>query len=227
MLCRQISTIRVLIVDDHELTRLTLKLAFYHQTDIQLVGLGANGKEAIELVKELHPDVIILDLQMPVMDGIETLNLLSEKNIAIPAIILTTFDDHDFILRGIQAGAKGYLLKDTSMDPLANAIRLIHAGHTHLGPGLIEKVIAHISDVYPTKNSLVPPELAELTPREKEVLHLIAKGANNKEIAKTLFIAERTVKNHVTSILTRLNLRDRTQAAIFAHSFLSVFDNNL
>ncbi|WP_088241486.1 response regulator transcription factor [Calothrix rhizosoleniae] len=219
--------IRLLLVDDQRIIRQGIKSLLESQADFDVIGEAENGQQAINQIEVLQPDLVLMDVRMPIMDGVAATQIICQKFPQIKILILTTFDDDEYVSQAIRFGAKGYLLKDTSMDPLANAIRLIHAGHTHLGPGLIEKVIAHISDVYPTKNSLVPPELAELTPREKEVLHLIAKGANNKEIAKTLFIAERTVKNHVTSILTRLNLRDRTQAAIFAHSFLSVFDNNL
>ena len=218
--------IRLLLVDDQRIIRQGIKSLLESQADFDVIGEAENGQQAINQIEVLQPDLVLMDVRMPIMDGVAATQIICQKFPQIKILILTTFDDDEYVSQAIRFGAKGYLLKDTSMDPLANAIRLIHAGHTHLGPGLIEKLITHVSDVYPTKNLLVPPELAELTPREKEVLHLIAKGANNKEIAKSLFIAERTVKNHVTSILTRVNLRDRTQAAIFAHSFLSVFDNN-
>ena len=223
--------IRLLLVDDQTIIRQGIKSLLESQADFDVIGEAENGQQAINQIEALQPDLVLMDVRMPIMDGVAATQIISQKFPQIEILILTTFDDDEYVSQAIRFGAKGYLLKDTPIDPLANAIRLVYAGHTHLGPGLIEKVITHISDVYPRKNSILPPELAELTPREKEVLTLIAKGANNKEIAKSLFIAERTVKNHVTSILTRLNLRDRTQAAIFAHSFISVFDfdkdNNL
>ena len=162
---------------------------------------------------------------MPIMDGIAATKTIIEQFPQIKILILTTFDDDEYISQGMKFGAKGYLLKDTPLEPLANAIRLVYAGHTHLGPGLFEKIITSPPEIIADKNSTPPVELEELTPREKEVLCLIARGANNKEIAQQLFISERTVKNHVTSILNRLSLRDRTQAAIFANS-LGQFLNN-
>lgn len=153
------------------------------------------------------------------LDGIAATKAIIQQFPQVKIFILTTFDDDEYISQGMKFGAKGYLLKDTPLEPLANAIRLIYAGHTHLGPGLFEKII-NASNENTAEKKLTPPhELEELTPREKEVLRLIANGASNREISQQLFISERTVKNHVTSILTRLNLRDRTQAAIFANSF--------
>lgn len=216
--------IRLLLVDDQSIIRQGIKSLLESQADFDVIGEAENGQQAINQIEALQPDLVLMDVRMPIMDGVAATQIIAKKFPQIKILILTTFDDDEYVSQAIRFGAKGYLLKDTAMDPLANAIRLVDAGHTHLGPGLIEKVITHVSDIYPVKNTTMPPELAELTPREKEVLHLIAKGANNKEIAQSLFIAERTVKNHVTSILTRLNLRDRTQAAIFVHSFLYLLD---
>ncbi|MDJ0675760.1 MAG: response regulator transcription factor [Calothrix sp. MO_167.B42] len=218
--------IRLLLVDDQSIIRQGIKSLLESQADFDVIGEAENGQQAINQIEALQPDLVLMDVRMPIMDGVAATHIIAKKFPQIKILILTTFDDDEYVSQAIKFGAKGYLLKDTPMDPLANAIRLIDAGHTHLGPGLIEKVITHVSGISPAKNTIMPPELAELTPREKEVLHLIAKGANNKEIAKSLFIAERTVKNHVTSILTRLNLRDRTQAAIFAHSFLYIFEQD-
>ncbi|MDJ0798074.1 MAG: response regulator transcription factor [Calothrix sp. MO_167.B12] len=220
--------IRLLLVDDQTIIRQGIKSLLESQADFEIIGEAENGEQAINKIQILQPDLVLMDVRMPIMDGVAATQIISQKFNRIKVLILTTFDDDEYVSQAIRFGAKGYLLKDTPIEPLANAIRLVYAGHTHLGPGLIEKVITHPSNFSPPKNSMIPPELTELTPREKEVLNLIAKGANNKEIAKSLFIAERTVKNHVTSILTRLNLRDRTQAAIFAHSFLYLLneDNN-
>ena len=210
--------VRLLLVDDQEIIRQGIKSLLESQPDFEVVGEAANGKQAISKVEALHPDMILMDVRMPIMDGIAATKAIIQQFPQIKILILTTFDDDEYISQGMQFGAKGYLLKDTPLETLANAIRLVYVGHTHLGPGLFEKIITGTNEVI-EKKPQPPRELEELTPREKEVLCLIAKGANNREIAKNLFISERTVKNHVTSILTRLNLRDRTQAAIFANSF--------
>ena len=156
---------------------------------------------------------------MPIIDGVAATKAITQQFPLVKVLILTTFDDDKYIFQGMRFGAKGYLLKDTPLEDLTNTIRLVHSGHTHLGPGLFERVMAPTLEVTSAKISTPPPELEELTPREKDVLQLIASGASNREIAESLLITERTVKNHVTNILTRLNLRDRTQAAIFANSF--------
>ncbi len=211
--------VSLLLVDDQEIIRQGIKSLLESQPDFEVVGEAENGKQAISQVEALHPDMVLMDVRMPIMDGIAATKAIIQQFPDIKILILTTFDDDEYISQGMQFGAKGYLLKDTPLEPLANAIRLVYAGHTHLGPGLFEKIIASPPATITEKNAAPPDELKELTPREKEVLCLIASGASNREIAQQLFISERTVKNHVTSILTRLNLRDRTQAAIFANSF--------
>ncbi|MEM1392742.1 MAG: response regulator transcription factor [Cyanobacteria bacterium P01_H01_bin.150] len=216
--------VRLLLVDDQEIIRQGIKSLLESQSDFEVVGEAANGKQAISQVEALHPDMILMDVRMPIMDGIAATKAIIQQFPVIKILILTTFDDDEYISQGMQFGAKGYLLKDTPLEPLANAIRLVYAGHTHLGPGLFEKIITSVPEKI--EKQLIPPhQLEELTPREKEVLCLISNGANNREIAQQLFISERTVKNHVTSILTRLNLRDRTQAAIFANSFKQFLEN--
>ncbi len=216
--------VRLLLVDDQEIIRQGIKSLLESQPDFEVVGEAENGKQAISHVEVLHPDMVLMDVRMPIMDGIAATKVIVQKFPQVKILILTTFDDDEYISQGMQFGAKGYLLKDTPLEPLANAIRLVYAGHTHLGPGLFEKII--YSHPQTTElNMTLPHELEELTPREKEVLQQIANGASNREIAQQLFISERTVKNHVTSILTRLNLRDRTQAAIFANSFHQFLNN--
>ncbi|MBD2777979.1 response regulator transcription factor [Iningainema tapete] len=217
--------IRVLLVDDQTIIRLGIKSLLESQPDFEIVGDAENGKEAIAQVEALQPDVVLMDVRMPTMDGVAATEVICQRFANVKVLILTTFDDDEYVSLAMRFGAKGYLLKDTPLEPLANAIRSVYAGHTQLGPGLLEKIIAPVS--HSTAIPPTPPlEFAELTPREKDVLRLIALGANNREIAQSLFIAERTVKNHVTSILMRLNLRDRTQAAIFANSFLQFLDDN-
>ncbi|MDP8962511.1 MAG: response regulator transcription factor [Cyanobacteriota bacterium] len=212
--------IRVLLVDDQNLIRQGLKALLELEPDLQVVGEGENGQSAIALVETLQPDVVLMDIRMPVMDGVAATREICQQFPATKVLVLTTFDDDQYVAEALRYGAMGYLLKDTPSEELAAAIRSVHKGYTQLGPGLVEKIIAKVPTVAPPPPS-PPPSWDELTPREQEVLRLIAKGASNREIAQLLYISEGTVKNHVTNILNRLNLRDRTQAAIFANSFLN------
>ena len=218
----QISQIEILIVDDQSIIRHGLTSLLEIQSDLKVVGEAANGEEAIAVLIDLAkdsrlPDLVLLDIRMPVMDGVATTKKITQDFPDLKVLILTTFDDDEYVSLAMSYGAKGYLLKDSPPEDIAMAIRSIYRGHTHLGPGLFDKAFNY--DRSPTIVN-IPPELAELSPRETEVLNLIAKGANNREIANHLYISEKTVKNHVTSILSKLNLRDRTQAAIFAHNYL-------
>ena len=205
--------IRIILVDDQNIIREGLGSLLQAKTDLEVVGEAGNGQEAVQLALKLQPDVVLMDVRMPVMDGVAATRLLQAQAPDIKILILTTFDDDEYITKAMAYGAKGYLLKDTPSEELATAIRSIHKGYIQIGPGLFDKLMVGNSHPSP------PPELAELTPREREVLSLIAQGCNNREIAQSLFISERTVKNHVNSILHRLNLRDRTQAAIWANRF--------
>ncbi|MDY7012472.1 MAG: response regulator transcription factor [Cyanobacteriota bacterium] len=207
--------IRVLLADDQSLVREGLSSLLDAQPDIEVVGEAENGKMAVERARSLHPDVVLMDVRMPVMDGVAAAQAISQQAPNVKVLILTTFDDDDYVTRAIAFGAKGYLLKDTPSEVLAQAIRLVDRGYTQLGPGVLEKLMTAESHSTPEP----PSELAQLTPREQEVLHLIGKGYSNREIAEALYISERTVKNHVNSLLRRLNLRDRTQAAILATTF--------
>lgn len=208
--------IKVLLADDQSIIREGLASLLSTQADIEIVGEAENGKVAVDRSLELKPDVVLMDVRMPVMDGVAAIRLLTRQAPQIKVLVLTTFDDDEYVIQAMSYGAKGYLLKDTPSAELAQAIRAIHQGYTQLGAGLLEKVI--VAMPHPEVKS--SPELETLTPREKEVLQLIASGCNNREIAQQLYITERTVKNHVNSILRRLNLRDRTQAAIFANNYL-------
>ncbi|MEI2579821.1 response regulator transcription factor [Scytonema sp. PRP1] len=227
--------IRLLLVDDQIIIRQGLKSLLESKPDFEIVGEAENGKSAISILERLaiaqveapKPDVVLMDVRMPIMDGVAATEVISQQFPDVKVLVLTTFDDDEYISQAMRFGARGYLLKDTPLEPLASAIRSVHQGYTHLGSGLFEKVLSPLLHSTTPKPVNFPPEFAELTPREKEVLRLIATGANNREIAKSLYIAERTVKNHVTSILSRLNLRDRTQAAIFANSFVSLLDDSL
>jgi DNA-binding NarL/FixJ family response regulator len=209
--------IRVLLVDDQELVCQGLRAMLNLESDIQVVGVANNGQVAIEQVEALEPDVILMDIRMPVMDGREATRIISQRFPEIKVLVVSTFDEDDYIAHSIKAGAKGYLLKDMPVEELAQAIRLVARGYSQMGPGLMEKmfdgIVSNRSDTEPEQ-----PELAELTAREIDVLNLIGTGCTNREIAQQLYIAEGTVKSHVTHILNRLNLRNRAQIAIYANS---------
>ncbi|HEY9668136.1 MAG TPA: response regulator transcription factor [Coleofasciculaceae cyanobacterium] len=208
--------IRILLVDDQSLIRQGLRALLELEPDLEVIGEADNGQNAIALVETLHPDVVLLDIRMPLMDGVAVTREIGQRFPNTRVLVLTTFDDEEYVGQALRYGAKGYLLKDTPSEELAAAIRAVDKGYTQLGPGLFEKAIPKAAPP-PTSP---PPGWEELTPREKEVLRLIAAGASNREIAEALYISEGTVKNHVTRILSQLGLRDRTQAAIVAHSFL-------
>ncbi|MBH8574122.1 response regulator transcription factor [Nostocaceae cyanobacterium CENA369] len=213
--------IKVLLVDDQSLIRQGLKALLELETDLEIVGEAENGEEAVNLVAKLQPDVILMDIRMPIMDGVAATREIQKRFVGIKVLVLTTFDNDEYVTAALQNGAMGYLLKDTPSEELAVAIRAVYKGYTQLGPGIVKKLLTQFPASTPTQSPPIPPNLAELTPREKEVLQLIATGASNREIAQQLYISEGTVKNHVTNILNRLNLRDRTQAAIIANTFLS------
>jgi DNA-binding NarL/FixJ family response regulator len=209
--------IRILIVDDQIIVRHGLKSLLEIQEDLTVVGDVSNGQEALEIIASLDlqfqlPDVVLLDVRMPVMDGVASTQELKKYYPELKILILTTFDDDEYISQAMNYGAKGYLLKDSPPEDLAMAIRVVNKGHTYMGSGLLEKMLQHS-----TQPEIATVAIAELSPREQEVLNLIATGANNREIAKNLYISEKTVKNHITSILSKLNLRDRTQAAVFVN----------
>ena len=216
--------ITILIVDDQNLIRQGLKALLELESDMKIVGEAENGQIAINLVRELQPNVILMDIRMPIMDGVAATKEISHHFPHSKILILTTFDDDEYVKAAIQNGAMGYLLKDTPSEELAVAIRAVDKGYSQLGPGIVKKLMTQFLGTPPQLS--VPANLAELTPREKEVLRLIAIGDNNREIAQKLYISEGTVKNHVTNILNRLNLRDRTQAAILANSFFTYLEQD-
>jgi DNA-binding NarL/FixJ family response regulator len=218
----KMNIIKVLLVDDQSLIREGLKALLELESDLEVIGEAENGRDAIKLIAQLQPDVVLMDIRMPIMDGVAATKEIRSLFSDVKVLVLTTFDDDEYVTAALQNGAMGYLLKDTPSEELAVAIRAVKKGYTQLGPGIGAKLMTQFSSTSLTNANQTPPaSLAELTPREKDVLRLIASGANNREIAQQLYISEGTVKNHVTNILNRLNLRDRTQAAIFANSFLS------
>ncbi|EDZ96713.1 MAG: response regulator transcription factor [Limnospira sp. PMC 1291.21] len=215
--------IRVLLVDDQGIIREGLRSLLEAKPDLEIVGEAENGKLAVELALKLKPDVVLMDVRMPIMDGVAAMRSLAEQQPEIKVLVLTTFDDDEYVTQAMESGAKGYLLKDTPSDELAQAIRAVYKGYTQLGPGLFEKVMAARSKA--SRDEPLPDNLQDLTPRELEVLRLIGKGYSNREIAQELFISERTVKNHVSSILSSLNLRDRTQVALLANQYPILSDH--
>ncbi|MBR8833293.1 MAG: response regulator transcription factor [Stigonema ocellatum SAG 48.90 = DSM 106950] len=211
--------IRVLLVDDQALIRNGIKAMLNLEPDLDVVGTADNGEKAIEQVEALQPDVVLMDMRMPVMDGRSATRIISSRFPNIKVIVLTTFDEDQYITDAMRAGAKGYLLKDMPSEELAQAIRFVDKGYTQMGPGLLEKIMAKVPDSDPVNPKLAHQErLSALTNRERDVLRLISMGATNREIAQQLYISEGTVKTHVTHLFNRLNLKNRAQLAIYANS---------
>lgn len=209
--------IRVLLVDDQALFREGLGTLLSLKNDIEIVGEASNGAEALESAQHLSPDVILMDLRMPVLDGVAATRRLKEMQHPARVIVLTTFDDDETIFDGLRAGAVGYLLKDVSSDKLIEAIRAAARGESFLQPSIAAKVLAEFNRLEERQPVRHAPDLIEpLSDRELEILLRLANGDSNKEIAARLFITEGTVKNHVTNILGKLGVRDRTQAALRA-----------
>ncbi|WP_282034950.1 response regulator [Metabacillus indicus] len=204
--------IRLLIADDHKVVRRGLHFFLKTQKDIDIVGEAENGQEAVELVRSLNPDVILMDLSMPVMDGVEATREIRTFNQEIKVIILTSYADQDHVIPAIQAGASGYQLKDVEPDELVHTIREVLKGESKLHPKVTSHVMSHLMQT----NQKGQKPLTPLTNRENDVLKEIAKGRSNKEIAAALYITEKTVKTHVSNILSKLELADRTQAALYA-----------
>jgi DNA-binding NarL/FixJ family response regulator len=213
------STVTVLVADDQRLVREGIASLLDIQEGISVVGEAVNGQEAIEKALALRPDVILMDVRMPVMDGIVATAHIHRQLPGCQIIMLTTFDDEEYIVKALSAGAVGYLLKDIPASQLARAAQLAHSGIYQLEPSVAGKLIGMLSSAPFDRSTLpsAPPADIDLTERELEVLRLIGTGATNREIADKLVVREGTVKNHVSSILSRLGLRDRTQAALYAH----------
>lgn len=210
--------IRLMLVDDQTLIRQGLASLLSLEDDFEIVGHAGHGAEAVSLVESLSPDLILMDIRMPVMDGVAATRTIRDKYPSIKILVLTTFDEDEYIVQAMQAGASGYLLKDAPTEQLASAIRSVHNGFTQLGPTIAPKLFSRLN----AQSGGQPKEDAQamFTGRELEILRLLGQGKSNKEIAQSLYITEGTVKNHITKILSLLNVRDRTQAALWAQQNL-------
>lgn len=209
-------TINVMLVDDQTLVREGIKSLLQLAGHITIVGEASDGVEALEKIPECNPDVVLMDIRMPRMDGIETLKTLTVRGSSVPVIILTTFDDHELVLNGIRAGARGFLLKDVSLESLVEAIETVNKGDTLIQPAVTERVLKGFTELQGDSKVNREPVQEALTQREIEILRLMAGGYSNKEISRAIFKSEGTIKNHVSNILAKLNVRDRTRAVLKA-----------
>lgn len=206
--------IEVCLVDDQTLVRQGIRSLLELSDSIRVVGEAADGEQAIDTIPRLKPDVVLLDMRMPGMSGLDVLNALAAKDQLPPTIILTTFDDDQLVLAGLKAGARGYLLKDVSLDQLVNAVKTVAGGGSLVAPMVTQRLLSGLERMHNEFVSLDRPD--PLTERETEILRLMAGGYSNKEIANSLGVAEGTVKNHVSNILSKLGVRDRTRAVLKA-----------
>ncbi len=209
----QAEKIKVLIVDDHQVVRQGLRTFLELHEDIAVVGEAGDGVAAVKMVYQLEPDVVLMDLVMPRMDGISATRELRSKGLPAKVIALTSFTEDDKVIPAIQAGASSYLLKDVSPDDLVEAIRAVHRGEARLHPDIAHKLMEQVAHQASATNA-VPVE--HLTEREREVIRLVAQGRSNAEIAQALIISDKTVKTHISNVLSKLGLQDRTQLAIYA-----------
>ena len=206
--------IRICLVDDQTLVRQGIRSLLALAEGIEVIAEAGDGKQAVELIPTVKPDVVLMDMRMPAMSGLEALQALARIGALPPTIILTTFDDDQLVLAGLKAGARGYLLKDVSLDQLVDAVRAVADGGSLVAPVVTQRLLSGLERMHNEFTSLDRPD--PLTERETEILRLMAGGYSNKEIANSLSVAEGTVKNHVSNILSKLGVRDRTRAVLKA-----------
>ena len=209
--------IRVLLVDDQELVRTGLRGILRETFGFQIVGECANGSSVVASVETLHPDVVLMDVRMPVVDGVEATRQLIDGGAAVPVLVLTTFDDDEILAAALRAGAAGFVLKDVPAEDLQRAVRAVAGGDSWLDPAVTGRVLSVYRGAAASRPARVDPALATLTAREREVLALIGRGLSNAEIAARLVVGEGTVKTHVNHIFAKVNLRDRAAAVVYAY----------
>lgn len=208
------TTLRVVLADDQDLVRAGFRVILGAEPDIEVVGEAGDGEAAVGLVERVRPDVVLMDVQMPGVDGLAATRRIRERGDEVKVVILTTFDREDYLFEALRAGASGFLLKNASPEDLVESVRIVARGDALLSPEVTRRVIARFSEPAPPRALRRPPQL---TDREFEVLVLLARGASNAEIARELYLGETTVKTHVSRVLTKLELRDRTHAVVFAY----------
>ena len=210
--------VSLVVADDHEVVRAGFAALLDTQPDFTVLGTASDGGEAVRVCRDLKPDVVLMDVRMPSLDGIEATRQLAGTGASGPRIlILTTFDLDEYVFDALRAGASGFLLKDVTADRLFDAVRVVAAGEALLAPAVTRRLISEFTRLRPAKDAAPAAALGALTPRETEVLRLVAEGLSNPEVAKRLVVTEETVKTHVSRILAKLGLRDRTQAVVAAY----------
>jgi DNA-binding NarL/FixJ family response regulator len=209
--------IGVLVVDDQSMVREGFAALLAAQDDIEVLGTAGDGQEAVELARKVAPDVVLMDVRMPRLDGIEATRILLAEEPPPKVLVLTTFDLDDHIYAALRAGASGFLLKHAPAAELLHAVRVVAAGEALLAPEVTQRLIAHYLATGPATEAERPPTLAALTPRETEVLRLVGRGLSNREIAEELVVVEQTAKTHVSRVFAKLGLRDRAQAVVLAY----------
>jgi DNA-binding NarL/FixJ family response regulator len=209
--------IHVLLCDDQALVRSGFRMILEARDDIEVVGEAGDGREAVERTGELDPDVVLMDVRMPDVDGVEATRRIAASGSPARVLILTTFDLDEYVYEAIRAGASGFLLKDVQPTQLVDAVRVVAAGDALLAPNVTRRLLDRFAQALPEQEDKLPPELETLTERELEVLKLLAGGLSNAELAERLFLSETTVKTHISSVLRKLDLRDRVQAVVLAY----------
>jgi DNA-binding NarL/FixJ family response regulator len=212
-------SVRVLHNDDQELVRTGFRMVLADEPDIEVVGEGANGRDAVALAAQLQPDVIVMDIRMPIMDGVEATRRLAggERGSRYRILVLTTFDADEHVVEALRAGASGFLLKDVTPTDFVNAIRVVAAGEALIAPSVTRRLLARFARLSVPADETYAESIRQLTEREREVLRLVAQGLSNREIAEHLTLAEPTVKTHVSHLLIKLDLRDRAQLVMLAY----------
>ncbi|MEX1177375.1 MAG: response regulator transcription factor [Nitriliruptor sp.] len=211
-----VDPIRTLIADDHELFRRGLRMVLDDESDIDVIGEAGDGEAAVEMAREHAPDVVVMDVRMPVRSGIEAARAIKEELPGTKILVLTISDEEDDLYEAIKAGANGYLLKEISIDEIGHAVRSVNGGQSLISPSMASKLLDEFAAMIKKEEEKEQVPAPRLTPREMEVLQHVAQGMNNREIARTLFISENTVKNHVRNILEKLHLHSRMEAVVYA-----------